>query len=334
MKQNQIILLFIGLFLSYSSLAQFKVGSGGITIKGNATIVIDRLQLQPWTDINIQNNTLLIENTPIPGTPMSSINRVYKWLDTVTTNGMTGIYIKTSELNGNNINALQLNFCPTDNDIDFLYSGFSLTNNSNNFVFEPISNTVWKRLTAVELGSYLPLELLNFSGEKVNQHSKLFWQMANEKNITSYDIQRSADGINFSEIGKVNAKCHGCLSSTDYIFYDKNPIEGKNFYRLKINTTENNNSFSNTIVLHFNSPEYNISLMPNPFQDYIKIIGLEEQLSYQLKIFDVHGKLIIENPIQNKSTFNISTLQLIPGNYMVILQDSNGVLWQSKVVKL
>ena len=43
----------------------------------------------------------------------------------------------------------------------------------------------------------LPVSLLTFSGYKESNHNVLKWTTANESNNSGFEIQRSADGINF-----------------------------------------------------------------------------------------------------------------------------------------
>jgi outer membrane protein assembly factor BamA len=49
----------------------------------------------------------------------------------------------------------------------------------------------------------LPVKLIAFSGNNRGKHNELLWTTNNEKNMVSYDVQRSTDGINFETIGLI-----------------------------------------------------------------------------------------------------------------------------------
>lgn len=86
--------------------------------------------------------------------------------------------------------------------------------------------------TAVMDCMILPIELLSFSGVKVENSNELKWTCASEINNDFFTIERSSDGILYTEIGVVDGA--GTSSSiTNYTFYDHNPPKTINYYRLK-----------------------------------------------------------------------------------------------------
>lgn len=79
-------------------------------------------------------------------------------------------------------------------------------------------------------GSTLPVKLLSFSATKTNQSVLLNWHAIEETNFDHFEIERSADGAIFQKIGRVGlCRCLGY-----YQFLDLVPINGQNFYRLKM----------------------------------------------------------------------------------------------------
>jgi hypothetical protein len=78
----------------------------------------------------------------------------------------------------------------------------------------------------------LPIELLSFSGAQQDAFVALKWETAAEINNDFMAIERSSDGINFREIGKV--KGAGTTSEVQYYeFLDRQPLTGINYYRLR-----------------------------------------------------------------------------------------------------
>jgi hypothetical protein len=65
----------------------------------------------------------------------------------------------------------------------------------------------------------LPLTLLNFTASRNNNVISLTWQTSNEVNTSHFNIQRSADGLNFTNAGNVTAKGNSTLTN-NYSFID------------------------------------------------------------------------------------------------------------------
>src|SRR5690606_29273558 len=78
----------------------------------------------------------------------------------------------------------------------------------------------------------LPIELLRFDAIPGESDVKLEWETATELNNSHFEVERSADGRNFQQIGTVGG--HGTTSQViAYEFTDNSPLSGKSFYRLK-----------------------------------------------------------------------------------------------------
>lgn len=312
---------------------QLSVGNGGLYIKSGATVVLDRLHLQPTQDIAIQNNILLVSSTPAPGTPNASIARVYKWTDTIQTKGLVGIYVQPSELNGNTFSLLQLAYNPTNNPNDYVVSNTSVAMSGNNFVFETMQPTVWKQLTAVESGSVLPLHLLSFTGEKQENTVALQWEVAGEENADKYIVERSTDGKNFNRIGTVATTCNGCNQNTDYNFIDNHPEKGNNYYRLQMMDLNQQSEYSNVVKIYFESSEQAISLSPNPATEKCRISGLNDKSTYHLAIVSADGRKVFASEIHNTTSFELNISTWSTGNYFIHLINDNGLDWKQKIIK-
>ncbi len=59
------------------------------------------------------------------------------------------------------------------------------------------------------------------------------WTCLNEVNMDHYEMQRSADATEFITLGSVSALNNG-KPSNNYSFYDGHPLQGDNYYRIKI----------------------------------------------------------------------------------------------------
>ena len=90
----------------------------------------------------------------------------------------------------------------------------------------------------------LPLELLSFSGRRINNQVTLQWQTAQEVNTRSFIIERSTDGAGFVELATVAAKGSG---SNTYAYRDISSLPTPVYYRLKMTDLDNKHKYSKII---------------------------------------------------------------------------------------
>lgn len=154
------------------------------------------------------------------------------------------------------------------------------------------------------LSAPLPLELISFSGNIINGHSHLQWQVANPENVEGYEIQRSVpDGsgsLNWEPIGFIS---HSNQQS-HYFFIDSSPYRHVNYYRLKIKDWDEYFEFSNVVSLVFEDQEnYEVNVFPNPTmtdQPFFISVKTESPTLIQLQIFNQFGLKMYEDDFQSK----------------------------------
>lgn len=175
----------------------------------------------------------------------------------------------------------------------------------------------------------LPLNLLSFQAKPEGKKSVLLnWLTEMEQNTAIFEIQRSPDNQKFETIGTIDAE--GDESLAEYGFFDEQPLNGKNYYRLKIVDFDGSFSYSGVEVVTFEFEEsQSPELIPNP-------VGLEAEIRYngtnditRLNIYDTIGKLCrsIEHPGTNVSFSNLEK-----GMYIIEFIMGNKSIYQ-KIVK-
>ncbi len=156
----------------------------------------------------------------------------------------------------------------------------------------------------------LAVQIAAFNGNYDNGKIILNWRAENENNFSHFEIERSNDGINFTNIGTAS------LSAThDYIFTDNAPLsEGKNFYRLKIVNADG--KFTYSVILPLNAKgKSGLKLTPNPAISNLTISGLKR--SGVIKIYDVNGKTLITKNVQAVQALSIDVSLLRKGLYIL-----------------
>ena len=148
-------------------------------------------------------------------------------------------------------------------------------------------------------GSVLPISLLNFSGKIIGNESLLNWQTTNEINSKHFLIQRSVDGINFTNVDTVKA---AGFSTTikNYSYKDdiNNIVSSPIYYRLQQYDANGKFIYSNIIILKKYSNTNTITIFTNPVKNILQIQAyFAKNGAAVLNIIGADGKTIIQKNI-------------------------------------
>ena len=172
--------------------------------------------------------------------------------------------------------------------------------------------------------SILPIELIRFEGDCNNDNIILTWQTASENNNLMFFVERSFDGVNFSEIGTVKAQGTTYRKiNYNYIDYDK--IEGIVYYKLIQSDYNGRQSQSNVISVEHNCGEktdLEIVIYPNPTSDNtILTLKLLTRSSIYVEVYNGIGQLIKLTPSQvyevGLQEINMETSEFPTGLYFI-----------------
>jgi hypothetical protein len=191
-----------------------------------------------------------------------------------------------------------------------------------NFNYIALDNFTWAPETV------LPLTLISYSARLESEsRAKLNWQTAYENNVKQFIINRSSDGINFEEIGTVNAKGYS-NNATSYHFMDMAPLQGANYYRL-------DEADIDGFVKHLGIKEVTFyrglntaTLYPNPVIDgsFRLNVKLSSLIENNYLIVDMSGKIVQQGTITSENQ-KIDVSKLTPGNYAIKLADGQVIKW-------
>lgn len=179
----------------------------------------------------------------------------------------------------------------------------------------------------------LPLTLMSFSVKLDNNKDVILnWSTVSERDVDYFIIERSDDGVTFSPLAK-KAAIGNTTQKNDYTLKDKNPLNGYNYYRLKIIDLDGKNSYSLIDKVFINSIN-SMTMYPNPTQDvvYVKWNDLSTGLSYDL--FDIKGSKLVKGKVTQEITA-ISLNNLPQGNYTLVIKNKSGEKLQTfKIIKI
>ncbi|MEX0812796.1 MAG: Calx-beta domain-containing protein [Chitinophagales bacterium] len=150
-----------------------------------------------------------------------------------------------------------------------------------------------------ESGDGLPVELMYFNAFKNGDKAQLEWLTATEINSDAFEIQRSDNAIDFKSIGRVEAQGNS-VEEVEYVFIDKKPLKGDNYYRLKQIDKDGQYEIFPVKQVYFDTfnKEIEVNIYPNPSNGKhlnidLKNIAREDQ-RLELKIYDTRGRQVFE----------------------------------------
>ncbi len=182
-------------------------------------------------------------------------------------------------------------------------------------------------------GGPLPITLLDFSAKAENKKVKLQWSTANEIDNSYFQVQRSADGINFTSIGSEPGR--GNSTSTQYYFFmDLQPLYGVSYYRLKQVDKDGKFVYSKIVSVHLTKSGNKITVFPNPVKNNQYTISLtnDNNSPVEVQVYGTDGKLFFRKLYPGTNSINIIN-QLNPGTYILKVITNNNFETQKLIIK-
>jgi len=314
---------------------------GGSTGDGNTRLIFDDIyaNASPWYGASSCNSA------PI------AVNDAYNAINGFSVSG--NVIANDSDPNGEAIQSLVVTTSPDgvlvlNQDGSFTFTpnaGFSgpiatFTYQLADNGFAPATSNI--ALVTINYSSpiLLPVKLVSFSAMLNTDKVDLKWITSSEKNVSHFSIEKSTDGINFSETGIVFA--FGNTSETkNYSFTDGSinaSQAGVIYYRLRSVDTDGKSELSQVKTIRIGKKnEQSISILtyPNPVSAELHVTiptsWQGKKVSYEL--LSSNGQLMQRNIAATGSqTESMNVNSLTPGFYIVKVT-CNGETAQQKIVK-
>jgi hypothetical protein len=180
------------------------------------------------------------------------------------------------------------------------------------------------------LSGPLPVELLFFKAFSTASGVDLKWATASEKNSYYFVTEKSLNGKNFTEIGRVDAS-GSTIARKDYSFFDDNALLGRNYYRLKAVDFDGTYEYFNITFAETDGRKA-VSLYPNPVQNsriQFKLNFASDEQSHA-KIYNSTGALV--SSFSFSGTHYNEESNLRPGAYVLKVTVGNELFTQRFVI--
>ena len=189
-----------------------------------------------------------------------------------------------------------------------------LTTGSYSTTFTSASgNWIAQMATFISSSILLPIDLLSFTGQCNNSNIVLAWTTSSETNNDYFTIERSADGINWNEIGTVKSAGNSSINQ-NYSFTAGETTDAISYFRLKQTDIDGNFQYFNIIqVDNCNKVLTGVNIYPNPSNgiSLFGTINLKTNEAYSVVIYDAAGNMISRS-ISTQPEFTINFSHTLP----------------------
>ncbi len=189
----------------------------------------------------------------------------------------------------------------------------------------PSSNiTIGAHTTSSLICQPLPIQLISFDADVVNEYVKLHWETADDINCHKYVIERSKNAELFEPIASVDPFRNNS-DRKQYNYTDFKQTEELMYYRLKQVDKDSSVSYSKIISV-YSSKKITAAVSPNPFNKTLKVIRCSnsEQKDVTLKLINSIGQIMFSKTYTDQEEIiNLDVDFLNAGMYYLEIEDTD-----------
>lgn len=186
----------------------------------------------------------------------------------------------------------------------------------------------------------LPIKMKSFTAVPFqNRDANLDWVTASEVNGSHFEVERSDDGVNFTQIGRVEATGNTATDHS-YAYVDRDVNMQRNdvvqYYRIKMVDVDGEYKYSGVRVVNFTRSDidFTINAYPNPTTDFVQLnlTGIDNTSTDRpmLRIFTNTGELVRSQVLD--SDLGKIDMSDLPGSLYHFMIDYNGQQYNEKIV--
>jgi hypothetical protein len=178
----------------------------------------------------------------------------------------------------------------------------------------------------------LPVVLVSFTAVAREHTSYLEWFTSEEVNSSHFDIERSDNARSWQPIGSVVARGEGIATpsaSLQYAFTDKTPLNGPNFYRLKMVDKDETFAYSRIVKVEMDGqPEW--AVYPNPVAEKLFFSQSIRQNLASARLTDAAGRTVYASRAVSGDGIDVSRMP--SGLYLLKFSFTDGLSKSYKVL--
>jgi len=172
-------------------------------------------------------------------------------------------------------------------------------------------------------GVALPIQLLNFTAVKKDKTVLLQWTTSSEVNSSHFELYKAGQPTALSYLDKVAAAGYSSTNRS-YSYVDKDPLQGANFYQLKMVDNDNSYKLSQVVKINFDAV-ISLHVYPNPVTNGILFVEYSAGKINEMKLITADGKQLNCGFIQQADNrLRVNLPVVAKGSYILQLITDNG----------
>lgn len=179
----------------------------------------------------------------------------------------------------------------------------------------------------------LPIHFTGISALAANDHIQVRWTAADDKEVTQYEIERSANGTDFTRVGTTYP------GNSLYSWTDDHPLSGVNYYRIRSVSKGGSILYSTMVKASLKTDGNGMLVFPNPVVNHTLHISLTGMAAdYSILLVNSQGQAVMQQPLKHSGgtlsyTIPVNT-SIAPGRYSLQVLEPHGSLLQKNLVIL
>lgn len=145
----------------------------------------------------------------------------------------------------------------------------------------------------------LPVKFTSVSASRKNDDIEVKWSIADESDIVKYEIERSADAVNFVKVSEVASTGNNIIQSYDWL--DINPLSGNNYYRIRAIEVPGTYILSKMVMVKMDEQKEQFKVFPNPVSNGEVNLSITSpaRSRHDIMVYDASGKLVIKKQVNH-----------------------------------
>lgn len=159
-------------------------------------------------------------------------------------------------------------------------------------------------LNSIPVANPLPIKLVNFSAQKMDNVTKLNWQIENSLEQVDFVIEKSTDQKLFNVVKKITS-----TQTNDYSYIDEEKNTATVYYRIKIINQNGTFYYSPVLTIQYAKKSFDLKVFPNPLQQNSWLqINTKKSEGIVLTVCDINGRIIWQQNTQVVAGGNLIAL--------------------------
>ena len=209
-----------------------------------------------------------------------------------------------------------------------------LAGDSNIVAFTTTTDTAAysNRYSIVFGASALPVKSISLTAtELANKQVAVKWTTVGESNVSNYKVERSTDGITFTDLATVSP-----ATSSNYSYIDATASEGMNYYRIKATDNAGVVAYSKVVSASLTINDSRLTIYPNPVKGNSFKLGLATTGKYTVSLVDKLGQTVYTTTVNHTAAATMESIalnkKLAAGSYTVKAIDESGKVSTTQII--